>query len=205
MEPEVEKSEYDLHNNTITDLGYQQFLSRAINPICEHFGISFKPTQKWFETLANNHRKTPLRPSYTANQSIESLQGIDIGCGVTPVLALQLNSLGFTMAVYDKYFADYPDNMTQTYDLIVSTETIEHIWEAKQTWAKWVSCLKDNGVMVIMTKRVTSKEAFAKWHYIHDPTHICFYSEVTARYLADLHKLDVAFYSNDIMLFTRQK
>jgi hypothetical protein len=39
--------------------------------------------------------------------------------------------------------------------------------------------------MGIMTKRVQNTVAFRKWHYITDPTHICFFSEKTFKWLVD--------------------
>ena len=36
-----------------------------------------------------------------------------------------------------------------------------------------------------MTKRVRDQEAFRTWHYITDPTHICFFCETTFQWLTE--------------------
>jgi hypothetical protein len=54
-----------------------------------------------------------------------------------------------------------------------------------------------------MTKRVTSQQAFARWHYINDPTHVCFFSEATFRWWAAEQGLTVEFTGNDVVIFRK--
>ena len=44
--------------------------------------------------------------------------------------------------------------------------------------------LKPGGLLGIMTKRVIDRKRFARWHYIQDPTHVCFFSKATFVWLA---------------------
>ena len=37
-----------------------------------------------------------------------------------------------------------------------------------------------------MTKRVLDHEAFSRWHYKNDPTHVCFFAVQTFEWLASL-------------------
>jgi hypothetical protein len=53
--------------------------------------------------------------------------------------------------------------------------------------------LKDNGLLGIMTKRLINFEKFRSWHYKNDPTHVCFYSDLTFEYIAEKwgYKLEI--------------
>jgi|GEM_PF-122213 hypothetical protein len=142
------------------------------------------------------------------NQTIKSqanssstLNILDFGCGPMPVLGAQLSYLGCSVAVYDKYF--YPDTavLSEQYDVITCTEVIEHIWQAATVWEQFKGLLKPDGMLLIMTKRVINEARFAQWHYKNDSTHICFYHEKTARYLAHKYGWTVSFPTSDIMLF----
>jgi hypothetical protein len=54
-----------------------------------------------------------------------------------------------------------------------------------------------------MTKRVTSLEAFANWHYKNDPTHISFFCEFTFAFLAKNWETEAEFIGNDVVLFQK--
>ena len=54
-----------------------------------------------------------------------------------------------------------------------------------------------------MTKRVTTQAAFANWHYINDPTHICFFSEATFEWWAAQHQLTVEFPEKDTVILRK--
>ena len=54
-----------------------------------------------------------------------------------------------------------------------------------------------------MTKRVLNKEAFTKWHYIQDPTHVCFWSETTFKWVAEKWRASVEFPQADVVLLQK--
>ena len=54
-----------------------------------------------------------------------------------------------------------------------------------------------------MTKRVRDKDAFSKWHYIQDPTHVCFWSETTFQWIADQWQATLSFPASDAVLIQR--
>ena len=45
-----------------------------------------------------------------------------------------------------------------------------------------------------MTKLVRNQEAFAKWHYKNDLTHVCFFSRATFEWLSDQWQADLEFF-----------
>lgn len=133
------------------------------------------------------------------------LQGLDFGCGPGPLLAQMLTDAGQHMAVWDPFFAPDHAVLERQYDFISCSEAIEHFVNPAQEWALWQRLLKPGGTLGIMTKRYTSSDAFANWHYKLDPTHVSFFHLNTFRYLArrDGYRLQVA--ANDVVLLQRIK
>jgi 2-polyprenyl-3-methyl-5-hydroxy-6-metoxy-1,4-benzoquinol methylase len=133
------------------------------------------------------------------------LQGLDFGCGPGPLLAKMLTEAGQHMALWDPYFAADERVLQQQYDFISCTEAIEHFVQPAQEWALWLTLLKPEATLAIMTKRYTNAAAFAGWHYKLDPTHVSFFSEYTFSYLAQRDGFDVDFVANDVVLLRRRK
>jgi predicted methyltransferase len=63
--------------------------------------------------------------------------------------------------------------------------------------------LKPGGLLGIMTKLVISKKAFETWHYIHDMTHIAFFSRRTFEYIAQLYGAGLEFLDNDVIILQK--
>ena len=131
------------------------------------------------------------------------LQGLDFGCGPGPLLAKMLTEAGQQMAVWDPFFAPDPAPLQQQYDFISCTEAIEHFVQPSNEWAQWLKLLKSSGTLAIMTKRYTTAEAFAVWHYKNDPTHVSFFSERTFLYLAQRDGFSANFAANDVVILQR--
>jgi len=169
----VEKQEYDLHENSFEDEGYRKFLRKVL---------------------------TPLTP-FIKNAQNTALVGLDFGCGPAPVLAQMLEELGVSTRVYDPFFANIPEALQHTYNIITCTEAIEHFHQPHREWAMFCRLLAEDGILAVMTKRVIDKARFASWHYKNDPTHVCFFSESTFQYLAQRDGFNVVFPTNDVALF----
>lgn len=173
---EVEKREYDFHENSFSDPGYRKFLSRAIEPILRRFRVRIEKSE--YRVIS--------RP----------LEVLDFGCGPAPVLAEMLREAltgeiggGVHVSVYDKYYACADPSVVEgeaKYDIITATEVVEHLHDAGAVLKRLWSLLRHEdgyGWLILMTKRVTSREKFDNWHYKRDPTHIAFFSEETFRWL----------------------
>lgn len=133
------------------------------------------------------------------------LSGLDFGCGPGPLLAKILTEAGHNMALWDPYFANNEQVLQSQYDFISCSEAIEHFVQPSKEWALWLTLLKPGATLAIMTKRYTTAEAFANWHYKLDPTHVSFFCEHTFRYLAQRDGFSVNFVANDVVLLQRQK
>lgn len=110
---------------------------------------------------------------------------------------------GFDIDVYDIFYAPHAANLTRQYDFITATEVVEHLAAPGEVLNQRVAQLLPGGYLGLMTKRVTSQQAFARWHYINDPTHVCFFSEATFRWWAAEQGLTVEFTGNDVVIFRK--
>lgn len=130
-------------------------------------------------------------------------QGLDFGCGPGPAIKPIMAERGFNMDNYDIYYQHQPQYLAQRYHFITCTEAIEHFSQPRQELKQLDSMLKPNGILGIMTKRVIAPDAFKRWHYKNDPTHICFFSEETFRWIADWLNYRLEFPGNDTVILTK--
>ena len=112
--------------------------------------------------------------------------------------------MGHTVTIYDYFYAKDPVALQQTYDFITATEVVEHLHDPATILSQLWTLLKSGGYLGLMTKLVRDQEAFAKWHYKNDLTHVCFFSRATFEWLADHWQADLKFFGNDVMLFHKR-
>ncbi|MDN6323701.1 MAG: class I SAM-dependent methyltransferase, partial [Halomonas sp.] len=98
------------------------------------------------------------------------------------------------------FYAPDASVLANDYDFITATEVVEHLSQPGQVLTQLVAQLVAGGYLGLMTKRVSSPEAFARWHYISDPTHISFFSEETFRWWAQQNNLVVEFPGPDSVI-----
>ena len=175
LSPDEEKAEYDLHENNANDQGYRQFLSRLSVPLSERLDLSL----------------------------VGDCKGLDFGCGPGPTLSLMLEEKGAEMALYDPFYFNDETVLDGVYDFICSTEVVEHLSDPRKEFAQLFSMLKPRGWLGLMTKMVKDQQAFSRWHYINDQTHICFYSRSTFEFIAAEVGANVTFIANDVILLQK--
>ncbi|PKQ07348.1 MAG: methyltransferase type 12 [Alphaproteobacteria bacterium HGW-Alphaproteobacteria-11] len=129
--------------------------------------------------------------------------GLDYGCGPGPALAAMLREAGHDMALYDPFF--YPDEsaLTRTYDFIVCTETVEHFHRPAEEFDRLDALLRPGGLLALMTAFRPADDAFAKWHYRKDPTHVVFYNEKTLGTVARARNWTCEFPCPDVALMRK--
>jgi SAM-dependent methyltransferase len=112
--------------------------------------------------------------------------GFDFGSGPCPVLAQILeNDYGYTMDIYDLFYAPEKTYQNKTYDLITCTEVIEHLKDPRPYFKLFSDLLKEDGLLGVMTLfHPKDDQAFLNWHYIRDRSHISFYTPRTLALLA---------------------
>ena len=129
--------------------------------------------------------------------------GLDFGCGPGPTLSLLFQEAGYPVALYDKFYADHPQALQTNYDFITASEVVEHLHAPGAELERLYQRLNSNGILGIMTKLVTGREAFSSWHYKNDRTHICFFSAATFVWLGQRWQAQVEFFGKDVILLTK--
>nr|WP_305906507.1 class I SAM-dependent methyltransferase [Methylomarinum sp. Ch1-1]MDP4519193.1 class I SAM-dependent methyltransferase [Methylomarinum sp. Ch1-1] len=126
---------------------------------------------------------------------------MDYGCGPGPALTMMLRERGFDMQTYDPLYADHPERLRHAYDFITCTEVVEHFRRPHDEFERLFALLKTGGHLGVMTKMVIDAEAFARWHYKNDLTHISFFSLSTFQWLAKKYRCRVEFLHSDVVIF----
>lgn len=159
------------------------------------------------------HCNEPADPGYRAFLSrlaqplmqrlVPGDRGLDFGCGPGPALAEMLREAGFDMVLYDSFFRPDETVFDRRYDFICATEVVEHLHQPGRELARLWALIKPRGWLGIMTKLVRDREAFDKWHYKNDPTHVCFFSEGTWRWWAEGRGAGLEIIGADVILLQR--
>jgi hypothetical protein len=126
---------------------------------------------------------TPLFSEITKRAKASS-HGLDFGSGTGPVLTKMLKESGYSIQLYDPYFANDERVFDVTYDFIFSCEVVEHFYEPHFEFTRLKTLLKPNGFLAIMTHLYDDSIDFNSWYYRQDPTHVVFYSQKTFGWIA---------------------
>ncbi|WP_292563601.1 class I SAM-dependent methyltransferase [Methylomonas sp.] len=131
-------------------------------------------------------------------------RGLDYGCGPGPLLAIMLREQGHTVCTFDPFYANQPQTLQSRYDFVTCTEVAEHFRQPRQEFQRLFGLLNPNGHLGIMTKLVIDADAFSRWHYKNDMTHISFFSEHTLQWLAATYRSRLEIIGKDVIIFTAQ-
>lgn len=187
---------------------------------CDHCKLVFVPRRYWLRAqderaIYDLHENTPHDEGYRRFLSrltaplLKSLgpnqKGLDFGCGPGPVLSVIIEEQGHQMDLYDPFYYNEPSMLSNTYDFITATEVVEHMHDPNSEFTTLFHMLRPGGTLGLMTKLVIDQNAFKTWHYIHDMTHVCFYSRSTFEYLAQRFNADLRFVANDVILLSKKQ
>lgn len=176
----------------------------------DHYWVSMEEERATYDLHDNDvqdqgYRKflsrltTPLMERLNPEQ-----KGLDFGCGPGPALAMMLEESGHQVDLYDPFYYNDRSVFDRTYDFICATEVVEHLRDPEREFSTLFNMLKPGGWLAIMTKLVMDIDAFRKWHYIRDMTHICFYQQRTFNFLADHFNAAIDFVANDVILLNKK-
>ncbi len=129
--------------------------------------------------------------------------GLDFGSGPGPTLSIMFEEVGYSMAIYDHFYAREPSLLEKQYDFITASEVVEHLHAPKKELDRLWGCLKPGGSLGVMTKLLPVCEDFAHWRYKDDPTHVCFFSRSTFEWLATYWQTELTFTDQDVILFNK--
>lgn len=161
----------------------------------------------------DRHQNHPDDPGYRRflNRLVLPLQmrlapeskGLDFGSGPGPTLAPMLAEAGHNVALYDPFYALNPAALDARYDFITASEVVEHLHYPGPVLDRLYRLLTPGGLLGIMTKRVIDRERFAGWHYINDPTHVCFFSRNTFAWLATRWRARLDIVDRDVIIIKK--
>ncbi len=123
----------------------------------------------------------------------KSFRALDFGCGPGPTISILLKELGGEVENYDPIFYKNDEALTKTFDVVTSTEVVEHFKSPEADWNMLVSLIKPQGLLAVMTQFISSDVDYKTWWYKNDPTHVVFYKEETLEYLANRFQLEIIF------------
>lgn len=135
----------------------------------------------------------------------EHFSALDFGCGPGPTLALLLTDEGGNVLNYDPLFFNNQEALKNTYDVVATTEVVEHFKRPEADWSLLISLVKPNGLLAVMTQFVQVSTDYPSWWYKNDPTHVVFYSEETFSYLAKRFQLEILYNDkHSVIIFRKQ-
>ena len=130
-------------------------------------------------------------------------RGLDFGSGPGPVLAEMMTEAKHDVTLYDPFYAPDPEALNGRYDFITASEVVEHLQRPGPELDRLYRLLKPGGLLGIMTKRVIDRKRFSRWHYIRDPTHVCFFSRDTFIWLAARWKAGLDVVGRDVIIIAK--
>lgn len=162
-----------------------------------------------------HHRNDERDPEYVAflsrlarpvmERTAAGARGLDYGSGISPALANVLTHSGRPTVAYDPVFRSDGTLLTGRYDFITCCEVIEHVHEPFAMLARLAALVVPGGLIGIMTTFRDPAEPFGEWWYARDPTHVCFYSGATMRWIAGRFGWRLDMPVENVALFTTQK
>ena len=200
-----------LHYHSDQRRGYRQ---------CPRCRLVFVPAEYHLDSAAERaeyelHDNNPVDPGYRrflsrlseplVNRLQPGMRGLDFGCGPGPALAMMLQEQGLSMSLYDPFFSPDRSVLDRRYDFITATEVVEHLRRPGEELEMLWSMLRPGGVLGVMTKLVLDVEAFSRWHYKNDPTHVCFFSAATWEWWAQRRDARLELLGSDVILLTRAR
>lgn len=130
-------------------------------------------------------------------------EGLDVGCGPEPVMAMMFREKGFPATNFDPLF--FPDEtpLSRRYDFVTCSETAEHFHYPGPAFDRLAGLLRPGGWLGVMTEFREPDRDFDGWWYHRDPTHVCFYEFATMEWIAARHGLGIERPSRTVVLFRR--
>ena len=130
---------------------------------------------------------------------------LEFGSGPGPVLKKLLTEKGYKVYDYDPFFNDNKEYLFHKYELITSTEVVEHFFDPLKEFALLSNLLEQGGYLLIMTKlRTMDIISFLDWWYRRDSTHVSFYTMESMQVIAKRFDLKIV-KSNDLNVIVFQK
>lgn len=117
---------------------------------------------------------------------------LDFGSGPTEGMKALLESRGIEVRSYDPYFFPDRELLKISYEVVLCSEAAEHFFHPGEEFSLFTRMVEAGGVLGVSSQFYPEdNQAFGQWGYRRDPTHVCFYSAKTVRWIADRWGWDV--------------
>jgi len=185
---------------------------------CRHCDFVFVPkiyhlTEKDEKARYDTHNNDPEDDRYRnfLSQLLNPLQerisknakGLDFGSGPGPTLSLMLEGRGYSVDLYDKFYARNDAVFDRQYDFITASEVVEHLRQPLVELSRLMGLLKSNGVLAIMTQILTPQIDFEQWYYKNDPSHVGFFSEKALNFISQKWQTELYVISERVVIFKK--
>jgi hypothetical protein len=135
---------------------------------------------------------------------LKSELGLDYGCGSGPVASFMLKKEGYGINGYDPFFLNEPSQLELQYNYVFACEVAEHFFNPGEEFGKLSKLLGPGGRLFIKTELFKQALSFENWYYRRDPTHVCFYSEPTMKWIAQrFHFGTPKIFAQNVVLFSQ--
>ncbi|KFZ27442.1 MAG: hypothetical protein KQ78_00355 [Candidatus Izimaplasma bacterium HR2] len=130
---------------------------------------------------------------------------LEFGSGPGPVLKELLLREGYDVFDFDPFFNKNMDYLKHKYQLITSTEVVEHFVEPLKEFEHLSGLLAKDGYLLLMTRlRTMDTNEFLNWWYRRDLTHISFYTLKTFEEIGKKYGLKIVKTNNvNIIIFQK--
>jgi len=170
-----------------------------------------RPSPEVEKARYETHENRPDDPRYRAfldrlaGPLVERLsagaRGLDFGSGPGPTLSVMLEEQGFTMRIYDPFFAPDSSALEERYDFITCTETLEHLFNPGDELERLAGLLRPGGYLAVMTEVLGPDIDFAEWWYLRDPTHVAFYRREALEWIGERFAWKLEFPHRNVALY----
>ena len=134
----------------------------------------------------------------------QGFKGLDFGCGPGPTVDVLLKEQGVSVANYDPFYFPDQNLLKNCYDFVVCTEVIEHFYEPRREFIRLDQLLKGEGsFLAVMTQEVPAEKKFVDWWYHREPSHVCFYSRATFKWLAHWLGWRAEYPKENVVIFSK--
>lgn len=128
---------------------------------------------------------------------------LDFGCGPTKGLEalFKREAIDKSLISYDPIF--FNTNLEQKkFKTIYASECFEHFNEPKKSIKKVLGLMSSESTLAIRTELYSAEIGdLDKWWYFKDPTHLCFYTEDTMKWISKEYKLEILSMKSPFIIF----
>lgn len=106
---------------------------------------------------------------------------LDFGSGKNAVLEKILKKREILCQSYDPLYNLGMSTLNNYYDVVISCEVMEHVYNISKELKLISSVLKNGGYLILRTELFDDSIKFKSWWYKEDPTHINFFKPETIK------------------------